>query len=240
MFKHILLVSGGLDSTALYLYLRDLGISKNDILGIHLNIRSKQNEHEIEAIKQLSQRLGLRVDGFPIDLKFGKVSLGEGNEEPPSSEKEMSKVIVPFRNAFFLSAILNKVMSEGVSSGSIYLGANPDDRLYPDCTPLFIEGMNKAIVQGTDQAFNLKAPFINWSKEKIVEIYKEREDILWNTYSCYAGRKYHCGQCVTCIIRQRAIVNTLGIDADQTVYEKKYDFIDCLAEKLEAKFKPQV
>lgn len=217
MYKHIVLISGGLDSTALYLYLRDTGVKNSDILGVHLNIKSKQNEHEARVIELLKEKLGLYIENFPIDLKFGNVSLGEGNEEPPSSEAEMNKVIVPFRNSFFLSAILNKVMTSGVSSGVIYLGAHQDDRLYPDCTPAFSEGMGKAIFEGTDQAFSLKAPFMNWSKDKIAELYKGREDILWQTYSCYAGRRIHCGQCVTCLIRKRAIKNAIG--EDKTIYE---------------------
>lgn len=221
-YKHIVLFSGGIDSMALILYLWDLGVSTRDIIGVHAYAPgSRQKKEELKAVQMLLWRGKFRVEVVDLDVKFGKeVALGrESKEEAPSDHSDMSKLVVPFRNPLLISCALNKVMSLGEVMGAVYIGATGESFRYPDSTSSFLSAMKGVVSEGTDEKFDLKAPFKHWSKNKIVELFKDREDFLWLTYTCYRGTSPQCGQCVACVGRQKAIKEVIG--EDETPYKAK-------------------
>lgn len=112
---------------------------------------------------------------------------------------------VPFRNGLFLSAAASFALS--VNADKVYYGAHADDaagRAYPDCTPEFAQSMDNAIYEGSGKKVHLVAPLINFNKAEVV-----REGLKLNapyqlTWSCYEGGDEPCGECGTCIDRQKA------------------------------------
>ena len=146
----------------------------------------------------------------------------------------ISPTYVPFRNGTLLS-ILSVVGSSltnelpDVGQGNevgLFFGAHAEDAhnwAYPDCTPEFIGAMSQAIFIGTYQRCRLIAP-LQWdSKAEVIQkgmlttegcngITVDPWDIYSLTWSCYAGEKYHCGQCPTCRARHHAFMDELGRD----------------------------
>jgi 7-cyano-7-deazaguanine synthase len=64
--------------------------------------------------------------------------------------------------------------------------------------------MAAAISLGTGGNLKLSAPFVHWSKARIVEEGLKRGVPYELTWSCYEGGEKPCGTCGTCIDRQRA------------------------------------
>ena len=53
----------------------------------------------------------------------------------------------------------------------IYYGAHADDaagNAYPDCSSAFNDAMGQAIYLGSGNQVRIEAPFVNWTKAKVV------------------------------------------------------------------------
>ena len=62
-------------------------------------------------------------------------------------------------------------------------------------------------------------PYLNLSKQQIVERGAALRVPFADTWSCYVGGQLHCGRCGTCVERQEAF--SLAGVADPTPYEIK-------------------
>ena len=61
------------------------------------------------------------------------------------------------------------------------------------------------------------APFVDISKTAIVGLGRKLNVDFSNTWSCYKGKKFHCGKCGTCCERREAFKDSGVIDP--TIYE---------------------
>jgi 7-cyano-7-deazaguanine synthase len=92
-----------------------------------------------------------------------------------------------------------------------------DHTIYPDCRPAFADAMETALGLADWKNLNLHRPFVNLSKADLVKKGMELGAPLHLSWSCYAGRKLHCGKCGTCVERKEAFA--IAKVPDPTEYE---------------------
>ncbi len=98
-------------------------------------------------------------------------------------------------------------MALSLDCSVVMYGAHHDDwagEAYPDCSPEFVDAMAASISLGTGGALRLEAPFVSEDKAAIVRAGLALGVPYELTWSCYEGGEVPCGQCATCLDRQKA------------------------------------
>ena len=208
----IAVISGGMDSAALLWGLK------------HGDIPSPTSSAELEAVsfyygqrhrtelvyaKNQCQRLGIKhtvVDISDAGRHLSGSALTDPSVPVPHGhyeEESMKQTVVPNRNAIMLNVAAGMALARGHQGIATAVHAG-DHAIYPDCRPAFINALQLTLCIGTDElGFNVLAPFVGISKTDIVSAYGSRVDYAL-TWSCYEGRKKHCGKCGTCVERIEA------------------------------------
>ncbi|MBO8463794.1 MAG: 7-cyano-7-deazaguanine synthase QueC [Firmicutes bacterium] len=221
--KAMVLFSGGVDSTTcLAMAIERFGKENVIPLSIHYG---QKHEKELEAAKNILKHY--EIDGMVMDLTpvfaESNCSLLQGSTEeiPESSYMEQLQesdgnpvsTYVPFRNGLFLSTASSIALSKECSY--IYYGAHVDDaagNAYPDCSETFFNAMKEAIYEGSGKAIKIEAPFIRKNKAEIVKEGLRLGVPYELTWSCYEGKEKPCGNCATCIDREKAFVENGMVD----------------------------
>ena len=218
--KALVVLSGGLDSTtALYWALTQF----EEVETITFNYGSKHNDIENAYAKKTCEKLGVKNTVIHLDFmnKYFKSDLLQSGGEIPEgyyTAENMKSTVVPFRNGIMLSIAAG--FAESNDCDTLVLGNHSGDHaIYPDCRPEFIEGIAKAIYNGTAKNISVVSPFCNISKTDIVKIGAKLGVDFSLTYSCYKGKETHCGKCGTCQERIEAFEQA-GVK-DPTVYKEE-------------------
>lgn len=218
MNKAIVSLSGGLDSTVcLALAIKEHGA--DNVSTISFNYGQK-HRRELESAEKVSLHYGVHHEVIDIRdifkggnstlLADNNYDILEGSYIEQQSRSGSSKVssYIPFRNGLMLSILASKALSLYPNDNIfLYLANHMDDSAndaYPDCSLNFIESMNSAIEIGTYNQCHIKSPFVDKTKQDIVELGFELSAPFALTTSCYNGREKACGKCATCIDRLNA------------------------------------
>ena len=199
--KCIVVLSGGLDSSTVAYWARNKGY---DVYGLSFNygqIASKEVEYAKKIMEELSTPLKIVDLSSLKDIFSGVTSLCDENIEMTSTFSD--PIIVPFRNAIFLSVAVAYASSIGATQ--IFYGAQGSDaQYYPDCRPEFYRAFETAARLGTDEAINIEAPFSNVAKSELIKLGTELGVPYNLTWSCYLSEPKHCGTCESCTNRKNA------------------------------------
>jgi 7-cyano-7-deazaguanine synthase len=87
--------------------------------------------------------------------------------------------------------------SIGRLTGVIGIGIHAGTE-YPDCSPAFVDAMQRLLDVYSGGEVQLDAPFLSWSKPEIWEYARRLGVPLDATYSCEFGPR-PCGQCLSCV-----------------------------------------
>jgi 7-cyano-7-deazaguanine synthase len=223
------IVSGGLDSVTMTYQLVQQG-HRPHLLSFNYGQRHAK---ELNCALWTAERLNLNwtlVDLTTVTELIGTSALTFGHSVPEGhyAEDNMALTVVPNRNMMMLSIAAAACVSNRGSY--IATGVHAGDHAqYPDCRLRFIEATQEAIFLGNEgfvhPKFEIKTPFIDWSKAEIAHEAFRLGVPLDKTWSCYKGTLQHCGRCGTCVERLEAIadVTEAGEDWDQTPYlDKEY------------------
>lgn len=222
MKKAVVIFSGGVDSICTCLYLK----SKYDLYGISFSYGQRASK-EIKTAKSFSKILGLKEHKI-IDISFMKNLYGKTNVLTSSNDKIPQKfdysIVVPIRNAIFLS--IAAAWAYTLNASVVAYGAHKGDKNYPDCRPGFAKKIESAFNEGEIDGIKLgiRKKICVWSPYRKglskSDLLKKGSKILgkkiFNTWSCYENKKFHCGLCESCNNRKTAFEKA-GI-SDHTKY----------------------
>ena len=206
--KCVVVLSGGLDSSTVAYWAKKQGYAVHGLSFKYGQIAAKEVKHA----KLIAQKL--RISLKIIDLSslkqifVGVTSLCDENigMTPDFSQP----IIVPFRNAIFLSIAV--AYASSINTTKIYYGAQGSDQLfYPDCRKEFYQSFERTAKLGTDKEMIIEAPFSNVPKSAIIKRGLELGVPFDLTWSCYLGGRKHCGKCESCLNRKKAFEEA-GVD----------------------------
>jgi 7-cyano-7-deazaguanine synthase len=173
---------------------------------------------ETQCAQKIAESLGIKtkiVDLSALKGVFGDVT-SLCNSDIPLTAEFSQPIIVPFRNAIFLSVAVSYAVSVGVDK--IFYGAHgSDEPFYPDCRREFYEAFEMAARLGTGENIKIHAPFSGKRKCEVIKKGVELGVPFEFTWSCYREADKHCGKCESCANRKKAFQEA-GI-ADPTKYE---------------------
>ena len=218
-----MIVSGGLDSSGVASYWKKEG---HEIYLVTFDYGQRASQ-EIKRAVEIGRYLEAKEHRV-VDISFMKELYGSSNvltdetKEMPSSFQ--SNIIVPIRNAVFLTIATAYAFSIGASS--LGYGAHLSDQPYPDCRPQFAKelasalnlGDVDAIQMGTHPEIRIWSPAMEgMSKEKLLSLsFETLGNKIFRTWSCYQDGKVQCGKCESCNNRKKAF-QLAGIK-DETHY----------------------
>ena len=199
--KCVVVLSGGPDSSTVAYWAKNQGYDVYAISCMYGQIATK----EVEYAGRIAERLGIRLK--LVDLSSLKEIFGGAtslcNENIPMTSSFSQPIIVPFRNAIFLSIAVSYAVAIGATK--VFYGAQgSDEPFYPDCRKEFYKSFETAAKLGTDQDIIIEAPFSNIPKSGIVKSGSELDVPFELTWSCYLNGPKHCGKCESCINRKKA------------------------------------
>ena len=213
--RAMVLCSGGLDSTTLLAMMVDR-LGAENVVALSISYGQK-HVREMESAKAVARYYGVQQRFLDLGALFAESNcslLSHSTCSVPhesyatqleEAEGALVSTYVPFRNGLFLSSAASMALS--LDCGILCYGAHHDDwadDAYPDCSQEFVDTMGAAIRLGSGGALRLEAPFVQWSKARIVEEGLKMGVPYHLTWSCYEGGEEPCGVCATCIDRKRA------------------------------------
>jgi 7-cyano-7-deazaguanine synthase len=212
--KAVIVLSGGPDSATVAYWAKAEGYQIYPITFNYGQIAVK----ETDCARKIAERLGATTKIIDLsalkEIFSGVTSLC--NTDIPLTAEFSAPIIVPFRNAIFLSAAVAYAVAVGADK--IFYGAQgSDEPFYPDCRREFYEAFEKAARLGTCQQITIQAPFSGKRKSDLFKAGAELGVPFELTWSCYLDRAKHCGKCESCNNRKKAFQEA-GV-ADLTKYE---------------------
>jgi len=224
MTTGVAIVSGGLDSVTMLHYL----VSTNYRPHVVSFDYGQRHVKELQFAEMAAERFGLPwsligLNDFGDAIRDSKSSLVNEKVKVPEghyAHETMKLTIVPNRNMIMTAIAVGVCIAED----GHYVAAAPhngDAAIYPDCRPSFWNLLRDTIrvanldVIRDDWSFVL--PFLDKTKAEIAFEAKRLDVPVHLTWSCYNGRKHHCGRCGTCVERLEALAEAHV--PDQTIYE---------------------
>ncbi|MFZ7137355.1 MAG: 7-cyano-7-deazaguanine synthase QueC [archaeon] len=199
--KCVVVLSGGPDSVTTVYWAKNQGYDVSAITCKYGQIASKEVEHA----KLVAEKLGIPLKVIDLsslrEIYMGVTSVCDENIIMTGDFSQ--PIIVPFRNAIFLSVAV--AYASAIGATKIFYGAHgSDEPFYPDCRPQFYKSFEETARMGTDEDITVDAPFGGGPKSEIIKKGSELGVPFELTWSCYFGREKHCGTCESCMNRKRA------------------------------------
>ena len=172
----IVLLSGGIDSTACIYYYLSQGFN---VKGIFFDYGQTANEKEYFSAKKVA--------------KFYKIELNHHVFTSP----QFFHGEITGRNAFLIFAtVLYNPQFQGIISLGIHSGVP-----YYDCSESFSQNINKLLDGYTNGQVILDTPFLKWNKKMIYDYCQKNDVPIHLTYSCENSDNEPCGTCNSCLDR---------------------------------------
>ena len=214
----IVLLSGGLDSTAAALWARR---HYEVVRALAFGYGQSHRDAELAASERAAKRIGIPWMSLELADAFlytGGVANGKPGKAPPQGKDEngVSLANTPARNNAFIA--LASVRAGAWFPGQhvdVVIGSHVDDEdAFPDCRPDFVAKAGEAgslALRGVC-GFGTVAPWSGKKKSYCLSFFSGDEPslaILRDSVSCYAGTR--CGECDACEQRRVAFVEA-GLD----------------------------
>lgn len=203
--RALVVASGGLDSTVAAQICVNQGM---DVTLINFQYGCRAEVHELKAIKEISEVMGVPLVLFPIPIYdpsdsplFDHTATIAGGE----AGAEFAHEWVPARNLVMLSVATAYAEAKGFDY--IVLGNNLEEAgAYPDNEPEFINRFNALLpfAVGDGKRVRVLMPVGNLMKHEIVALGLKQGAPLAHTWSCYKNGDLHCGTCGPCMMRRTA------------------------------------
>lgn len=200
--KVLMLASGGPDCIVGAAVLKSQGFEP-DLL--HFNYGQKASVAEHEAVQNCAEKMGFKAICVPVPDPFNwvKSSLLQHCDNRSGAELVGRAAFVPGRNLIFVSIGAAVAASFGysyVAHGNIADGAYPDNKKV--FTELFDQLLRYSFME--DTVIRCIAPVNDLTKMQLIKVGTSLKVPFESTWSCRTAEKEHCGQCASCVARQKA------------------------------------
>lgn len=176
-----LLLSGGIDSTALVAFY----LSRDVIVkGLHFNYGHPSFVAEQRAIEKVSSYYKIFVT--TIDLGFS-IATNKGEYYCRNATLLLS--------AASISSSKSARFAIGIHAGTPYY----------DCSKIFVNDIQRLFDGYFNGSVQVEAPFLGLTKWEIINLCNELKVPIEITYSCEQGGDIPCGECLSCI--DRSVLN---------------------------------
>lgn len=197
--KCVVVLSGGPDSATVAYWAKKQGYIVYGLAFKYGQIAEK----ETESAQKIADNLNIPLKILDLtslrDIFAGITSLCDEDIEMTSSFSQ--PIIVPFRNAIFLSIAV--AYSISIKAKVIFYGAQASDQqFYPDCRKAFYESFEKTAQLGTDEELTISTPFNEMKKSDVLKLGFKLGVPFDLTWSCYLSGSKHCGKCESCVNRK--------------------------------------
>jgi 7-cyano-7-deazaguanine synthase len=213
--RAVIVLSGGPDSATVAYWAKRQGY---DLYAMTFKY-GQMATRETEYAKVIAEMLAIPIKLVDLsslkDIFDGVTSLVD--ERIPLTPSFSQPIIVPFRNAIFLSTAVAYAVAIGATR--IFYGAQgSDESFYPDCRRAFYKSFEATARLGTECRLFIEAPFSDISKSALIKIGSDLGVPFDLTWSCYRNGSKHCGECESCVNRMKAFTESRV--ADPTEYAK--------------------
>ena len=180
--RTIILLSGGMDSTAALFWARE---TRRRVSAVSFDY-GQRHRRELDHARNVAEASSTPHAVLPLSLPFGAQ---EG-------------AVIPGRNLFLLNAAASHA---GPGPIELVVGSCEDDQAgFLDCRPEFLSAAAKAISLWKGEEAIVVAPWIDRTKAQILA-YAATSPMAWEwtirSWSCYEGRDRACGACGACGFR---------------------------------------
>lgn len=209
----VFLLSGGLDSTTLFVHMLDEGWI---LYPLSINYGQKHSVAEIASATRIwaryqnnygEKRVGdLKILNFDL-TQIGHSALTDKDWEVPEEMKDQIQTVVPFRNTILTTLAAAYGESLGLNPITIFMTPVFEDfATYRDCRGEFYKALEKTLSLGSTHGVQveIKTPFIYMTKKEIVALGIKLGVPYKLTHSCYKGLRPACGKCPACVERLEA------------------------------------
>lgn len=168
----LVLASGGIDSATLLALAR---VEKVPVSACFVDYGQASSKAEETAVTAICSHLKVCLQ----TVRFQGMRFGAGE--------------IRGRNAFLLQTAL---MQFAGSSGTIMIAIHAGTG-YRDCSPAFVELMQRSFEFHTGGSISVSAPFIDWPKVDVYRLARKLDVPLQLTFSCESSDA-PCGTCASC------------------------------------------
>ena len=196
----VLLAGGGLDSTALMIWLAK---QKKDIEVMHVDYGQKAWYAERLAVEYFAGKYGFLVKHVACDLtQVGSAAILR--DQPMATEHTENKL--EGRNTILIGLALTYAASRGMDTVYVGFHKEPEDAPFPDATEKFLEKMYMVAQYGYNPPMAVLAPFWNKTRLEVFQTGKYLDDeFVRRSFTCYEGRINECGQCTHCLTKKEMV-----------------------------------
>ena len=221
MARHLVVLSGGLDSTVCMALAAAESVESAGSGGSPLALTFDYGQrHRTELDRAAGIAGHYRAEHLVVRLDtsaWGGSALTDPSIDVPAAGTAdgIPVTYVPARNSIFLAVALGVAEARGLDA--VWIGVNAIDYSgYPDCRPEFIEAFRGVAATGQRRGVDgdpiaIRTPLIACTKEEIVRLGVGLGAPLQLTWSCYRGGDRPCGTCDACELRARGFA-AAGVD----------------------------
>lgn len=195
--REAVLLSGGLDSTALCFLMRPK-------LAITIDYGQKAFVAEARSSKAVCRRLHIKHEIIKVDcskIGFGSMHRGPSLKIPTNRLGSLTPEWWPYRNQLLITAGAAKCILSNITT--LYVGTVSSDRSHKDGTKRFISLM-ASLLSMQEGNLRLKAPFLRMSTQRAILKHKVPLALLGWTHSCHTS-SLACGRCRGCLKRMKVL-----------------------------------
>lgn len=210
--KALVIFSGGQDSTTCLLQaIQTYGRANVQAITFHYGQR---HSIELERAHWIVQDLGIAQTVLDLSLmrQITHNALMEEGADIQTAANGMPNTFVDGRNALFL--MYAAIYAKGQNIKHIIVGVcETDFSGYPDCRDVFVKSMNVSLNLAMDYDFQIHTPLMYLTKAQTWALADELgylDYVREQTHTCYNGVVGGCGECPSCVLRERGLQEYLA------------------------------
>lgn len=210
--KALVVFSGGQDSTTCLIQAVQT-YGRENVQAITFQY-GQRHAIELERARWIAEDLGIAQTVLDLSLmqQITHNALMDDTAEIQTASNGVPNTFVDGRNALFLLYAAIYAKSQNIKH--IIVGVcETDFSGYPDCRDIFVKSMNVTLNLAMDYAFQIHTPLMYLTKAQTWALADRLgclDYIRQHTHTCYHGVEGGCGECPSCVLRERGLAEYLA------------------------------